>query len=97
MPEETVPINSTTTFFQETKRYVEKTTLRREVQNDHNNNNYGWIFVAVFLGVLILICGINMIYLFYRISRFCLTVILSNTSKDNVQQHNSILFSRIYS
>lgn len=97
MPEENVPINSTTTFFQETKRYVEKTTLRREVQNDHNNNNYGWIFVAVFLGVLILICGINMIYLFYRISRFCLTVILSNTSKDNVQQHNSIFFSRIYS
>lgn len=94
MPEET---NSTTTFFQETKRYVEKTTLRREVQKDHNNDNYGWILVAVFLGVLILICGINMIYLFYRISRFCLTVILSNTSKDNVQQHNSILISRIYS
>lgn len=94
MPEET---NSTTTFFQETKRYVEKTTLRREVQNDHNNDNYGWILVAVFLGVLILICGINMIYLFYRISRFWLTVILSNTSKDNVQQHNSILISRIYS
>lgn len=94
MPEET---NSTTTFFQETKRYVEKTTLRREVQNYHNNDNYGWILVAVFLGVLILICGINMIYLFYRISRFCLTVILSNTSKDNVQQHNSILISRIYS
>lgn len=94
MPEET---NSTTTFFQETKRYVEKTTLRREVQNDHNNDNYGWILVAVFLGVLILICGINMIYLFYRISRFCLTVILSNTSKDNVQQHNSISISRIYS
>lgn len=94
MPEET---NSTTTFFQETKRYVEKTTLRREVQNDHNNDNYGWILVAVFLGVLILICGINMIYLFYRISRFCLTVILSNTSKDNVQRHNSILISRIYS
>lgn len=94
MPKET---NSTTTFFQETKRYVEKTTLRREVQNDHNNDNYGWILVAVFLGVLILICGINMIYLFYRISRFCLTVILSNTSKDNVQQHNSILISRIYS
>ncbi|XP_052702832.1 uncharacterized protein LOC128179443 isoform X8 [Crassostrea angulata] len=67
MPEETVQINSTTTFFQETKRYVEKTTLRREVQNDHNNDNYGWILVAVFLGVLILICGINMIYLFYRI------------------------------
>lgn len=97
MPEETVQINSTTTFFQETKRYVEKTTLRREVQNDHNNDNYGWILVAVFLGVLILICGINMIYLFYRISRFCLTVILSNTSKDNVQKHNSKLISRIYS
>ncbi|XP_052702831.1 uncharacterized protein LOC128179443 isoform X7 [Crassostrea angulata] len=52
MPEETVQINSTTTFFQETKRYVEKTTLRREVQNDHNNDNYGWILVAVFLGKL---------------------------------------------
>lgn len=97
MTEETVQINSTTTYFQETKNYVEKTTLRREVQNDHNNDNYGWILVAVFLGVLILICGTNMIYLFYRKSRFCLTVILSNTSKDNVQQHNSILFSRINS
>lgn len=97
MPEETVQINSTTTYFQETKIYVEKTTLRREEQNDHNNDIYGWTLVAVFLGVLILICGINMLYLFYRKSRFCLTVILSYTSKDNVQQHNSILFSRINS